>query len=415
MRLKRAQTIASRFDLPAHFDVCDFAEKGNINQQTYLISAIPRRACSEFLLQRLNPEIFSEPQAVMEGMIACIRAQQKALSETIQSKEEWETIRLVPTREGKNYLEIPAEHGKECWRMMVKIRDVFTYRSLREVHDADQRLRVAEEAGRGLAFFGNLTAGMDASKTGTPLPGYRDTESYYSQLLAILAGCRSLDQAERFLPRDPTVRKHTEKLFLIACDIPEYHRRLNDPQLSPYIGTALEQQTFGLTLSRKLKSGELSRTVVHGDTKLDNFLFSTRTGRVKALVDLDTIMAHTWLSDWGDMVRSLVNIAGERERDLEKIDADQEIFGALAKGFLTSARQIKPGEIELMIDAAPIMALELGVRFLADYLRGDIYFQLKPGEPPDLNKVRAMVQLSLCKRLRSKGDSFQRIVRSFLP
>jgi N-acetylhexosamine 1-kinase len=412
-RLARARTIASRFDLSAPLNVSDFADKGNINQETYLVSTVAQSGCSEYLLQLLNPEIFTDPQAVMEGMIHCIRAQQEAMSEGIQSGEDWETIRLVPTRDGEDYLEISTERGKECWRMMKKISNTFTYKSLQEIHNAGRRLRVAEEAGRGLAFFGNLAAKMDTSKTGTPLPGYRDTENYYNQLLAILAGCRSLDQAEQFLPRDPLVRKSTEKFFLVSCGTPEYNRRLNDPQLRPCIGIALEQQVFGLALSRKLKSGELSRTVVHGDTKLDNFLFSTQTGKVKALVDLDTIMAHTWLSDWGDMVRSLINIAGERERDLEKIDADQEIFGALVKGFLTSARQAKPGEVELMVDAAEIMALELGVRFLADYLRGDVYFRLKPGDPQDLNKVRAMVQFSLFKRLRAHADAFGKIVRLF--
>jgi N-acetylhexosamine 1-kinase len=128
-------------------------------------------------------------------------------------------------------------------------------------------------------------------------------------------------------------------------------------------------------------------------------------------VDLDTIMLHTWLSDWGDMVRSFVNIAGERESDLEKIDVDLKIFKALAKGFLGSARQAKPDEIDLMIDAAQIMALELGVRFLADYLRGDSYFQLRPGEPPDLNKIRALVQFRLFECIGSKTDDLQRVIQ----
>jgi hypothetical protein len=410
--IERAQAIASRFDLPVPFDVRNFPDRGNINRQTYLISAVAPEGCREYLLQLLNPEIFTEPHAVMEQMIACIRAQQGALSDGVQSETGWQIIQLVPTVEGKDYLEIPTAHGNECWRMMVKIHNTFTYKSLQEIQDADQRLRVAEEAGRGLAFFGNLTAGMDASRIGTSLPGYRDTENYYNQLLAILAGCRSIEQAKRFFPPDPVVQERTEKLFFISCDIAEHRRRLDDSQLRPWIDLALEQQAFGLTLSRKLKSGELTKRVVHGDTKLDNFLFSLRTGKVKALVDLDTIMAHTWLSDWGDTVRSLVNIAGEREKDLEKIDVDQEVFGALARGFLDSARQVKPEEIKLMIDAPPIMALELGVRFLADYLRGDSYFRLNPGEPPDLNRIRALVQFTLFKRLRSKATALGRIVQS---
>ena len=206
--------------------------------------------------------------------------------------------------------------------MMVRIGQAFTFRSLREITDPGMRLRIAEEAGRGLAMFGSLTAGMDASRIGCPLPGYRDTELYYNQLLSVLSGARTPSECETYMPSDSAVRNSTEMHFLIRINPTEYRRRLEDPQVRQMIDLALQQKPFGLTLIRKLKSGELKKVVVHGDTKLDNFLFSTETGRVKALVDLDTIMPHTWLSDWGDMVRSLINIAGERERDLEKVDVD---------------------------------------------------------------------------------------------
>ena len=392
--------MASLFELPMPVRVRDFPEKGNINHQTYLITA-GEAGSEQYLLQQLNPEVFKQPRAVLKGMILCIRAQEKALSEgMIGRDDEWEPIRLVPARDGRDYLEIPGESGSECWRMMVRISGARAFQSLREIPDNDMRVRVAEEAGRGLALFGVLTSGMDTSLIGCPLPGYRDTELYYNQLLAALAGTRTIPEAEPYLPSDPTVRECNESHFLVRIDRPEHQRRLQDRQLRPYIDMALENRAFGLTLTRKLKSGELKKTVVHGDTKLDNFLFSTRTGKVKALVDLDTIMQHTWLSDWGDMVRSLVNIAGEKEPDLEKIEVDKDIYRAVSGGFLSSASHARSSEIELMEDAPRIMALELGVRFLADYLRGDTYFRPAPGEPQDLNKIRAMVQFRLFERLR---------------
>jgi len=132
---------------------------------------------------------------------------------------------------------------------------------------------------------------------------------------------------------------------------------------------------------------------------------------VKALVDLDTIMPHTWLTDWGDLVRALVNIAGEREPDPRKIEVDMGIFRALARGFLNTAPAIEARETDLMVEAAQIMALELGVRFLTDYLRGDSYFKLMPAEPPDLNKTRAMVQFSLFDKLRGTAPAAKRHIR----
>ena len=158
-------------------------------------------------------------------------------------------------------------------------------------------------------------------------------------------------------------------------------------------------------LVEKLACGELQKAVIHGDTKLENFLFSSSSGRVKSIIDLDTVMPHTWLTDWGDMVRSLVNTAGETESDPERIEIDPEVFSVAARGFLGSARYIDPQEIELMADAPQIMALELGVRFLADYLRGDSYFKLRVGDPEDLNKTRALVQFRVFEGLRRAAAS----------
>ena len=153
--------------------------------------------------------------------------------------------------------------------------------------------------------------------------------------------------------------------------------------------------------------------LVHGDTKLENFLFSDSTKKAVALVDLDTIMPHTRLTDWGDMVRSLTNIAGERETEPDKIRMDIEVFKALLRGFLSAAGTIPMQEIDLMADAPQIMALELGVRFLADYLRGDTYFRLMPEDPPDLNRTRAIVQFYLFEDMRRNIPLMKRLIRGY--
>jgi hypothetical protein len=136
---------------------------------------------------------------------------------------------------------------------------------------------------------------------------------------------------------------------------------------------------------------------------------------VKSLVDLDTIMPHTWLADWGDMVRSLVNVAGEKVRSLARVDVDMEIYEALVRGFLSTARRITRDEVALMADAVEIISLELGVRFLADYLRGDSYFKLSPTDPPDLNKLRAMVQLRLFQRLLDNAARTRQCISQLAP
>jgi hypothetical protein len=409
----QAFRLASRFRLQAPLEALDFLEKGNINQHTYLVYAGRSGSRIEYLLQRINQQVFTRPRSVMEAMLACIQAQRQCLARgALRKGEEWETITLIPTTDGKPYLEINDRRGYSCWRLMVKIPESRTFKSLGEISEWREQLRIAEEAGSGLAMYGSFTSEMDTSGLASPLPGYRDTRVYYNQFHSVLAGNRTPEEAASYLPFDPVVRQSTERHFLLHIPTEEYRRRTEDPGLRRFIDLALEQEEFGMTLLREMESGLIRRLAIHGDTKLDNFLFSTRTGRVKALIDLDTIMPHTWLADWGDMVRSLVNVAGEKEPDLGKVRVNMDIFRAVARGFLRSARNVNSHEIGHMVDAVQIIALELGLRFLGDYLRGDSYFRLGAADPPDLNKTRAMVQLTLFERLRETADAARECIDS---
>ena len=402
--LAQASRLASRFRLAHPVEVHDFPEKGNINQHTFVVCAGPR-APREYLLQRINERVFTRPRSVMRAMIASIEAQRASIVDRrLAAGDEWEPITLVDTSDGLPFLDVDNHRGPSCWRLMVKIPESRTYKSLGEIADPAERLRIAGEAGRGLAIYGDLTCRMATEGLENPLPGYRDTRLYYDQLRSVLAGHRTPAEAAGLLPTDPVILHSAGEHFLVHLEEAEYRRRLNDPEFRPWIDLVRAEEAYGISLLTGMESGRIRRLAIHGDTKLDNFLFSTRTGRVKALVDLDTIMPHTWLADWGDMVRSLVNVAGEKERDLSRVRVDMDIYKAVARGFLSSAREVTAAEVDLMVDAVQIIALELGLRFLTDHLRGDSYFKVGPADPPDLNRVRAMVQLSLFLRLRERAD-----------
>ena len=411
-----AARIASRFDVPGPVEAYDFPEKGNINQHTFLITGGPPPARQEFLLQCINQQVFTRPRTVMAAMIACLDAQRRGLAAgLLPTEQEWETITLVPTRQGNAFLEFESRRGQTWWRLMAKIAGCQTFKSLSEIPDRNERLAMAEQAGRGLAIYGDLTADMDTSNLVSPLPGYRNTRAYFDQFQSVLRGNRTLDDATPLLPDDPIVRQSTEQHYIVHLPPEESQRRFEDPELRHFIELARGQEGFGLTLLRGMAAGTIRTVAIHGDTKLDNFLFSRETGRVKAMVDLDTIMPHTWLVDWGDMVRSLVNVAGEKEKDLRSVVVDMDIYRALARGFLRTARKVTSAEVELMADAVEIIALELGVRFMTDYLRGDNYFKLSPTDPPDLNKIRGMAQLTLFERLRDDGQAARQCVAEFSP
>jgi hypothetical protein len=406
-----ASRLASRFALDGPIEAHDFPEKGNINRHTFAIESFGGGQRRQYLLQQINQQVFTRPRSVMAAMMAVIEAQRSNIAAgLLQPGETWEPVTLVPTRAQAPYLEVQDHRGYGCWRLMVKIANARTFKSLGEIADPGQRLQIAEQAGRGLALFGSLSAGMAVDRLSAPLPGYRDTRLYYDQLLSVLAGSRTLAQAAAFLPADPEVRDATAQHFLVHLSDEELRRRREHPEVRPYIQLLREQEEQALLLVRELAAGHIRRTAIHGDTKLDNFLFHDRTGQVKALVDLDTIMPHTFLVDWGDMVRSLCNVAGEKEPDRNRIQVDLGIYRAVASGFLRSARGLNPRELELLVDSVEVVALELGMRFLTDYLRGDSYFKLGPADPPDLNKIRGLGQLALYQRLRAARSETEGIV-----
>ncbi len=405
-----AARVASRFDLPWPIEAFEFPDRGNINQHTYMIRVCKEVSPSEYLLQQINPRVFTRPDRVMDSMIACLNAQREALARHPERAEGWQPITLIPTRRGAPFLVMNDRRGRSYWRMMVRIADCHAYKSLGEIADRRRRLAVAEEAGRGLAIYGDLTADLDTARLRDPLPGYRDTRLYYAQLDSVLAGHRSIGEAQALLPADPDLLASAGEHFLVHLPPESQRRRRDDPEVRGMVETALAHRDFATTLLRKMENGQIRRVAIHGDTKLDNFLFDDRTGRVKSLVDLDTIMPHTWLADWGDMVRSLGNVAGEKEPDPSRVAVDPGIFGALAKGFLGAAHRALKAEKELMVEAAQILTLELGLRFLTDYLRGDNYFRRSDADPPDLNKIRARVQLRLFEALRESEPELRRAV-----
>ena len=179
----------------------------------------------------------------------------------------------------------------------------------------------------------------------------------------------------------------------------ERQRRLDDPELTEWFELIESNLDFAVRLHGDVQQGLVRKTAIHGDTKIENFLFCLHTGEVRSLVDLDTIMPYTWLADWGDMVRSLCNVAGEKESDLSKVVVDQEVYSAVIRGFLRTTEACVPAEIERMHDAVSTITFELGLRFFTDYLRGDNYFQLADSDPENLNRVRGLAQLKLFKEL----------------
>ena len=140
-----AARIVSRFRLPRPMEAHEFREKGNINQQTFLIQAGRDASPQDFLLQKINRQVFTRPLQVMQSMIACLDAQRKSLEQRPRpGGRDWEPITLMPTNAGELYFDASNGRGEDVWRVMRKISNCHTYKSLDALKGRDQQLSTAE-------------------------------------------------------------------------------------------------------------------------------------------------------------------------------------------------------------------------------------------------------------------------------
>ena len=162
------------------------------------------------------------------------------------------------------------------------------------------------------------------------------------------------------------------------------------------------------------RSGSMdgSYSAGHNDTKLNNILMDEKTGKARAVIDLDTIMPGSMLFDFGDSIRFGASTAAEDEKDLDKVHFDISLFKAYAEGYCMAVKDsITSYEAELLPYGSYLMTIECGMRFLTDYLAGDIYFATKY---PDHNLIRCRTQIRLASEMEAKFDEMNEIIADIL-
>ena len=149
-----------------------------------------------------------------------------------------------------------------------------------------------------------------------------------------------------------------------------------------------------------IASGELPLRVTHNDTKLNNLMFDNLTGKGLCIIDLDTIMPGLLAYDFGDSIRFGANTAAENETDLSLVSLNLPLYEAYTKGFIEGCGDIMTArEREMLPEGAMIMTYENGLRFLTDYLSGDVYFKISH---PEHNLERCRTQFALLEDMKCK-------------
>ncbi len=161
------------------------------------------------------------------------------------------------------------------------------------------------------------------------------------------------------------------------------------------------------TLQRMRENGELPLRVTHNDTKLNNVLLDKQTRKSLCVLDLDTVMPGLSVYDFGDSIRFGAATAAEDEKDTSKMGLDLHLFEIYTKGYLEACPSLTEREIQMLPMGAYTMTLEVGMRFLTDYIDGDVYFK---AAYPEHNLVRARSQLALVADMESKWSQMSEIV-----
>ena len=345
--------ILRQFCLDAEPASCTPYGCGHINR-TYLVATAGGRC---YILQKINHHTFRDVAGLMENI--------ELVTEHLRRKspDPRSVLTLIRTKDGKSYLE--ADDG--YWRVFRFVEDSICLQQPES--DAD-----FYESAVGFGTFQQLLSDFPAEKLHETIPNFHNTPDRY----------RAFHET---LTRDPM------------------HRAA---QVQPEIEFALARQAEMAALQNALDAGELPLRVTHNDTKLNNILMDAKTGKARAIIDLDTIMPGSMLFDFGDSIRFGASTALEDEKDLDKVHFSTELFRAYAEGFVGKVRDsITDKEAELLAFAGNMMTMECGMRFLADYLAGDTYFATKY---PEHNLVRARTQIKLVQEMEQKADEIRAIV-----
>jgi aminoglycoside phosphotransferase (APT) family kinase protein len=364
-RRAEIRDVVDFFHLPGAFVSATPYGSGHIND-TFRITMLDQGAEVRYIIQWINHHVFKNPAALMvniERVTAHLHRKLAAAGVTDTSRR---ALTLVRARDGACQA---VDADGNTWRCFRAIEGV---RSVNQIETPEQGF----EAARAFGEFQKLLADLPPPRLLDTIPDFHHTRSRFEALRSAIAA----DAAHRVALARPEID------FVLAREA--------------LVDVLLDAQA----------RGEIPERVTHNDTKLNNILLDEATGVGICVIDLDTVMPGLTLYDFGDLCRTATCPTAEDEKDLTKVEVLLEMFAALVRGYLSTAGEfLCRAEREQLVFSARLITLEIGMRFLADYLQGDIYFKThRPGH----NLDRARVQFKMVASFEQHEKQMHEIVRA---
>ncbi len=358
--------IREQFSIKGVFTGYEKINNGHINS-TYNLIFDENNNVTKYVLQKINTNVFKNPDELMSNIVAVTQHIRKKNAENNVSCPERRTLSFFPSLDGKYYY---IDKQNNCWRLYTFIDDVYTFNSI----DSEE---VFYNAGAAFGEFQNLLTDFDGASLFETIKNFHHTASRFNDLKKAVEDNKA--------GRLDSVKEEIE--------------------------FALQREADTHILVDMITEGKLPLRVTHNDTKLNNILFDNITNKGICIIDLDTVMPGLSVYDFGDSIRFGANTAAEDEKDVSKVSLSLPLYEAYVDGYLSSAKDgLTDLEKELLPFGAKIMTYECGIRFLTDYLNGDVYFKT---DYPEHNLVRCRTQFALVKDMEDKMEKMMEITKKY--
>jgi len=358
------RSIVQKFQLLGDVVSAERYGSGHIND-TYKVGISLAGCPVNYILQRINHSIFKQPDQLMENILRVTEHQRSKLSDPADKDASRKSLTVVSAKDGLPYAQ---DVDGNWWRVYLFIEKAKTW-------DRIENNSFAYEAARAFAGFQNQLADLPGVRLHETIPDFHHTP-------------KRIEALDKAIAEDSQGR--------VA-------------EVQAEIEFVNERREQCARLIRRCAAGEIPERITHNDTKINNVMLDDASGKGGCVIDLDTVMPGLALYDFGDMVRSAAAASREDEQDLSKVGTRIEVFESLVKGYLSEAKFLNEAEIEELAFSGRLITMTIGIRFLTDYLCGDLYFRThREGQ----NRDRCRVQFQMVRSMEAQADAMEAVVRA---